>query len=113
MSFTFWQSNLSGQIAEAFKTNNAKAIANFFGQNVAVSIKNDSGQYTKFQAELLLSDYFRSNKTSEIKQLQHTNRNNSSFYIVYNLKANSGTYRIFLKFNQHNGESLITELRIE
>lgn len=113
MGFAHWQNDPGTELLDAFKNNNAKAVANYFGQNVSMSIKNDSGHYSKFQAELLLSDFFRSNKTQDIKKVQQTNRNNASFYIVYQLKASSGTYRLFFKFNHLEGESLITELRIE
>jgi len=113
LSFAYWQNDPSNELMDAFKNNNAKGISSFFGQNVSLSIKNDSGHYSKFQAELMLSDFFRSNKTQDIKKVQQTNRNNSSFYIVYQLKASSGTYRLFFKFNHIDGESQITELRIE
>ena len=113
LSFAYWQNDPSNELMDAFKNNNAKGISAYFGQNVSLSIKNDSGHYSKFQAELMLSDFFRSNKTQDIKKVQQTNRNNSSFYIVYQLKSSSGTYRLFFKFNHIDGESQITELRIE
>ncbi|WKK56928.1 MULTISPECIES: DUF4783 domain-containing protein [unclassified Sphingobacterium] len=98
---------------EAFKSNNAKAISNYFGSNVSLSIKSDGGYYSKFQAEMLLSDFFQSNKTSEIKQVQRTSQSNNSFYIVYQLKTSVGTYRVFTKLSQISGETQIAELRIE
>lgn len=113
LSFSISYNDVGNEIMEAFKSNNAKAISNYFGSNVSLSIKSDGGYYSKFQAEMLLSDFFQSNKTSEIKQVQRTSRTNNSFYIVYQLKTSSGTYRVFTKFSQISGETQIAELRIE
>lgn len=113
LTFAKMQGDVDNMLLEAFKANNAKAIADLFGQNVSLSIKNDSGYYSKFQAEVILADYFRSNKTTEIKQVQRTNRSNNNFYIVYQLKSPNATYRVFAKFNQQNGVPTILELRIE
>ncbi len=113
LSFAKFQSDVGLELLGALKTNNAKSVAGMFGQNVSLSIKNDSGYYSKFQAEVILTDFFRSSKTTEVKQVQRTNRSNSSFYIVYQIKTNQGSFRVFVKFNQTGGEAQINELRIE
>lgn len=111
--FSSFQSDVGLEILGAFKANNAKNVANFFGQNVSLSIKNDSGHYSKFQAEVILSDFFRLTKTSEVKQVLRTNSSNNSFYIVYQIKTNQGSYRVFVKLVQSGGDAQINELRIE
>ena len=111
--FSSFQSDVGLEILGALKANNAKNVANFFGQNVSLSIKNDSGYYSKFQAEVILSDFFRLTKTSEVKQVQRTNSSNNSFYIVYQIKTNQGSYRVFVKLVQSGGDAQIYELRIE
>ncbi len=113
LSFAKFQSDVGLELLGALKTNNAKSVAGMFGQNVSLSIKNDSGYYSMFQAEVILTDFFRSSKTTEVKQVQRTNRSNSSFYIVYQIKTNQGSFRVFVKFNQTGGEAQINELRIE
>lgn len=110
MSF---QTDVALELLGALKSNNAKNVANLFGQNISLSIKNDSGYYSKFQAEVMLSDFFRTSKTTEVKQVQRTNSSNNSFYIVYQIKTGQGSYRVFVKFNQSGGEAQINELRIE
>ena len=76
-----WQVDVGLELLGALKSNNAKNIAELFSQNVSLSIKNDSGHYSKFQAEVMLNDFFRSTKTTEVKQVQRTNRSSASFYI--------------------------------
>ena len=111
--FVSWQVDVGLELLGALKSNNAKTISTLFSQNVSLSVKNDTGHYSKFQAEVILTDFFRSVKTSEVKQVQRTNRNGANFYIVYQMKTNQGSFRVFAKFNQAGGEATIVELRIE
>ncbi|WP_156308434.1 DUF4783 domain-containing protein [Sphingobacterium endophyticum] len=113
ITLTSFQTDVALELLGALKSNNAKNVANLFGQNISLSIKNDSGYYSKFQAEVMLSDFFRTSKTTEVKQVQRTNSSNNSFYIVYQIKTGQGSYRVFVKFNQSGGEAQINELRIE
>lgn len=108
-----WQVDVGLELLGALKSNNAKNVSTLFSQNVSLSIKNDSGHYSKFQAEVILTDFFRSVKTLEVKQVQRTNRNGANFYIVYQMKTNQGSFRVFAKFNQSAGDASIAELRIE
>lgn len=111
--FSSVQSDVGLELLGALKSNNAKNIATLFSQNVSLSVKNDSGHYSKFQAEVILGDFFRSIKSQEVKQVQRTNRSSTNFYIVYQMKTSQGSYRVFAKFNQSGGEATIAELRIE
>ena len=111
--FSTWQSDQGAEIMEALRTNNSKNIAKYFGPNISLSIKNESGYYSKYQAEVMLGDFFRSAKAIETKLVQRTNRNNNNYYLVYQLKTNKGSYRVFVKFNYVDNQSQLTELRIE
>ncbi|MFZ4262691.1 DUF4783 domain-containing protein [Sphingobacterium sp. HJSM2_6] len=107
------QLDLSNEILESLRSGQAKNISKHFNTNVSLSLKNDAGFYSKFQGEMILSDFFRSNRISEVKLIQRTNKSNNSYYMVCQLKANHKGYRVFVKFNILDGESKITELRIE
>ncbi len=97
----------------ALKESNAKKLAAIFDNSVNLSVKRDEGAFTKFQAELLLNDFFRTNKVDELNEMQRANSSTASF-VVFSLKANSTNYRVFIKFVQtNNKEFKIAELRIE
>ncbi len=113
VAFANWQGDVGSQLLTALKSNNSKNVGNFFGQNVSLSIKNESGYYSKFQAEVILGDFFRTTKATDVKQVQRTGKNSSNFYIVYQMATGQGSYRVFVKFTQVGGDALITELRIE
>lgn len=99
-------------VSDALKEGNAKKMGAIFDNNVNLSLKGDEGAYTKFQTELLLNDFFRTNKVNELKEVQRANNASTSF-VVFSLKTSSKSYRVFLKFVQSNKEIRIAEIRIE
>ncbi|PRD56965.1 DUF4783 domain-containing protein [Sphingobacterium gobiense] len=97
----------------ALKEGNAKKLANVFDNSVHLSVKRDEGAFTKFQAELLLNDFFRTNKVDAVKEVQRAN-NSTAAFAVFSLKSNSKNYRVFIKFVQSNNKEFkIAEIRIE
>ena len=97
----------------ALKEGNAKKLSALFSNTVNLSIKREEGSYTKFQAELLLQEFFRSTKVNGLKVVQQANSSTTSF-IVFTLTSNSKNYRVFVKFIQaNNKEFKIDEVRIE
>lgn len=97
----------------ALKEGSAKKLSALFNNTVSLSIKREEGTFTKFQAELLLNDFFRSNKVDGLKEEQRANNSSASF-VVFSLRANAKNYRVFVKFIQaNNKEFKIDEVRIE
>ena len=97
----------------ALREGDAKKLAAIFNSSVNLSIKKEEGVFTKFQAELLLNDFFRSNKVDGLKEEQRANNSSASF-VVFSLRANAKNYRVFVKFIQaNNKEFKIDEVRIE
>lgn len=99
-------------ISSALKTGTSKGISATFMNSVSLSIKRDERVYTRFQAELLLDDFFRSNKVSQLKELQRAKSSANSF-VVFSLRTSSSTYRVFVKLVESNNEFKVSELRIE
>ncbi|MFD1769042.1 DUF4783 domain-containing protein [Sphingobacterium suaedae] len=100
------------ETAAALKLGDAKRVSTYFSTNVSLSVKRDEGNYTKFQAELLLDEFFRANKVTHIKEVQKISNASNSF-VVFSLKSNTNTFRVFIKFTQTNKDFQISELRIE
>ncbi|PRD48593.1 DUF4783 domain-containing protein [Sphingobacterium haloxyli] len=97
----------------ALKAGDAKKLAKIFDNSVHLSVKRDEGAFTKFQAELLLHDFFRTNKVDGLKEVQRAN-NSTAAFAVFSLKTNSKNYRVFIKFVQSNNKEFkVAEVRIE
>lgn len=99
-------------ISSALRTGSAKKVSNTFASSVSLSVKREDGTYTKFQAELLLDEFFRTNKVEQLKELQRVN-NSSNSYIVFSLKSNKSTYRVFVKLVSADTKFQVVEMRIE
>ncbi len=100
------------KISTALKTGHAKNLGSTFASSINLSLKREDGVYTKFQAELLLEDFFRSNKVSELKEVQRVN-NDSNSYLVYSLKAGDATFRVFIKLMPISKGYEVIEMRVE
>lgn len=97
----------------ALKEGDAKKLSAIFDNSVNLSIKREEGVFTKFQAELLLADFFRTNKVEELKEVQRANTSTTSF-VVFSFKTNAKSYRVFIKLVQANNKDFkIAEIRIE
>ncbi len=99
-------------LATALKTGNAKELSAHFMNNVSLSLKRDERVYTRFQAELLINDFFRSNKVTQLKELQRAKSSTNSF-VVFSLRTNTSTYRVFVKLIESNNIYRVSEFRVE
>lgn|SRR5690606_9893278 len=115
LSYAFTSTSFEDTVKEitaVLKTGSAKRLSAHFSNNLHLSIKSDEGSYTKFQAELLLEDFFRTNKVTGLKEVQRA-RSSSSAFVVFSLQSGGNVYRVFIKIVQNNEQFEITELRIE
>ena len=68
---------------------------------------------TRFQGELLLADFFRQYKVTEVKRLTASGGNQSNRYFIYNVKTAKRNFRVLVKVIELKGAASISELRIE
>lgn len=104
---------IQNELLQGLRNGNAKEVSSYFAPNISITIKNETGYYSKFQAEMVLGDFFRANKPIEVKQMQRISGNTSNYYIIYQLKTSSDSYRIFARFMDSSGTHQISEFRIE
>jgi hypothetical protein len=106
-------SDVNDALLLQLKAGNAKNIARYFAPNVTLSILKEDGQYSKFQAEMLLQSFFSKNKPSAAKLIQKiTNKTNYSYY-VYQLTSNKSLFRVFVKISSSKNGDTIEEFRLE
>jgi hypothetical protein len=110
---SFVVGNIQADIYNGLKNSNSKSLSKHFASTLSLSINKEESVYSKFQAELVLSDFFKTNKTMELKHVQKVTGNPSSKYLIYNLKTAKKSYRVFVKLIDNNGDFHISELRIE
>ncbi len=110
---SFVVGDIHADIYNGLKNSNSKSLSKHFASTLSLSIDKEESVYSKFQAELVLTDFFRTNKTTELKHVQKVTGNPNNKYLIYNLKTAKKSYRIFVKLIDNNGNFNISELRIE
>ncbi|UIR57609.1 DUF4783 domain-containing protein [Sphingobacterium sp. SRCM116780] len=108
-----FSSDINDALLSQLKVGNAKNIARYFASSMTLSILNEDGLYSKFQAEMLLNDFFSKNKPNSVKLLQKITNNSNYNYYVYSLSSNKSLFRIFVKVSSAKNAETIEEFRVE
>lgn len=104
---------LTNRVKSALIAGNAKDLVRNFSNTVSLTVKKQDGIYSRFQAELIIDEFFRNNRSLEVKEVQKVVTTPLSFFIVYSLKTNNAHYRVFVKFSEIDKEARIVEFRLE
>ncbi|MFD2742193.1 MULTISPECIES: DUF4783 domain-containing protein [Sphingobacterium] len=107
--------NILGQaereIYVGLKEGDSKKIAPYFTDNVSITLRKETGYYSKFQSEMILKDFLRNYRAIEVKQVPV--KNDKQNYRIYEFVTASNTFRVFVQFDMVKEKVQISELRIE
>ena len=104
-------SNMS-DITKAIKDGNADRLAQYFDDNVEVSIMDEV--YNKAQAKSALKQFFNKNKPKAYAQVHKgVSKGQDSQYTIGNLTTSAATYRIYILVKKNAGKHLVEEIRID
>ena len=108
------QDNNLSAITSAISSGNADALGKFFDTNVEVAVKDTEKTYSKNEAINVLKGFFAKNKPSSFKQVhQGASKGQDSKYVIGNLAANTGSFRVYVFIKTNNGSSVIQEIRFD
>ncbi len=99
-------------VLDALMNSDAKRLSNLFTSSIKISILKDEQIANKYQAELIVSDFFKNNKLIEIKRLPQP-KNISINCLVYEVRTVKGRQRIFMKIVNLKNKDHISEFRVE
>ena len=105
--------SLTNSIRAALRAGNAKELVRNFANNVNITVKKQDGLYSRFQAELIIEDFFRTNPVKKKKKKKKVLTTPINFFVVYSLKTNTANYRVFVKFSEIDKEAKVVEFRLE
>lgn len=100
-------------VAVAFKSGNAKELAQHFSSTVELSILNKEDIYSNTQAELILKDFFQKNPPSAAKVIHKVISNANYKFGVIVLTTSKGLFRVSYELKINAGKFLVTQIRIE
>ncbi|PVH26683.1 hypothetical protein DC487_03470 [Sphingobacterium corticibacter] len=103
--------NAEQDIYQGLKDGNVKKIAAYFADNVSITLRNETGYYSKFQSEMVLKEFLRNYRALDVKSVPV--KNDKQNYRTYEFVTSSSTFRVFVRFDIESDKIRISELRIE
>ncbi len=101
-------------IAKALNTGDVDALAQYFGDQVEVSILDQEQLYPKAKAVEIVRSFFNSNKPRSFNQVhQGSSRENSDQYCIGNMLAATGSYRVYIYLKMSGNSATIQEIRFD
>ena len=104
---------INEKIATAIKNGNSTAIASFFNKTVDLTLPKNEGVFSKSQAEIILKNFFTTNKPTDFKVVHDGESKNNTLYSIGNLITANGVYRTYILYQENANNIVILELRIE
>jgi hypothetical protein len=100
-------------VAAALKSGNAKQVSTFFNTNLALTIMNDEGTYSKQQAEVIMRNFFAQNPPKQVSIQHRGSSGQGAKYAVAIYECTNGKFRAYIFMKDAGNGLLIHELRIE
>lgn len=110
---SFQVGDIRSNISRALKNGDSKSISSNFSSSINLVINREENMTSKFQAELILQDFFNQNKISDVKVISGNTQNSSNKYLIYEVQTAKKSRRILIKLIEIKGSSYISEFRIE
>lgn len=111
--YSFQITDISSDINQGLRSSNSKIIGKHFSSSINLSISKEEQIVTRFQGELLLSDFFKRNKVTEVKRITASGKDQLNRYFIYSIKTEKHSFRVIVKVIELKGTVSISELRIE
>lgn len=99
-------------IINAFNSGNASQLTQYINRTLELTMFDKEEIYSKTQAEIILRDFFSSNKPTQFKIIHQGGKENSS-YAIGNLDCGTKKYRVTLLLKTVDSSVYIHQLRIE
>ncbi len=105
--------DLINEISNQFRQGNGKEIAKYFPSTVNLSLMNNENVYSKVQAEIILSNFFKNNQPRTSEVLHRLDNNPNYQHAVILLTTSNGDYRIAYSLKGNEDPLQLIEIRIE
>jgi hypothetical protein len=106
------EGKLPDAISAATRSGDAAALASYFNTKIEMVLPDQSGVYSKEQAQFLIKDFFDKHPPTSFQIIHQGERENATFAIGrYNY--NGGQYRLVFLTKNNGNQTLIHQLRVE
>ncbi|MEM8909851.1 MAG: DUF4783 domain-containing protein [Bacteroidota bacterium] len=103
-----------GAISKAITQGDAAALAQFFDQDVEITILSEVDIYTKAEAKKVVQNFFAQYAPQTYSQVhQGTSKGEGGQYCIGNLEAGNKKFRVYIYLKKSGSQYWIQELRFE
>ncbi len=103
-----------GKIANAISSGDAMALANFFDEDVEMTVLDDINLYSKAEAETAVKDFFTNNPPKKYTQVhQGASQGAGGQYCIGVLETSAQKFRVMIYLEKVGDKFLIKELKFE
>ena len=110
-SFSQKSSSIDAVIG-ALRSGNATELANYFGENVELTLPAQSDSYSKAQAILILRDFFNNNGVKNF-EVKHKGDQSGGQFCIGTLQTKAGNFRTTVFMKNKNNRELVKEIRFQ
>lgn len=112
VSFTSWFYSID-DVVVAMRSGNANQLSRYFDARIDISLPGKSDNYSKSQAEMILKDFFSTNKVKNF-QIKHRGENkDGSLFCVGTLTTSNGSFRTKFFMKQKGDQQVVQEMGFE
>ncbi|MDR1760809.1 MAG: DUF4783 domain-containing protein [Bacteroidales bacterium] len=112
MFFCFFAHAQQQEIVNCFKSGSSDCLAEYFNENIDLTVGNVEGVFSKSQSKVILQKFFNENSVQNFTIL-HQNGSDSAKNIIAQLQTQNKSYRIYLLVKTINTNPIIQKIRIE
>jgi hypothetical protein len=101
-------------VSNALGSGDVESLSKYLSENLEISFEDKEQSYRKTEAEVALKNFFNANKPRGFSQVHRgSSKENSDQYLIGNLTATSGTFRVYIYLKSAGNGLLIHEIRLD
>ena len=109
---SFTQQSEIDQVINALQNGDATQLANFFDDNVELTLPEKSDNYGKAQALLILKDFFSNNAVKSF-EVKHKGEQAGGQFCIGTLQTKAGNYRTTVFMKMKGKKQVVKEIRFQ
>jgi hypothetical protein len=100
-------------ISDAIGKMDAKKLSDYFSSTIDLEMNEINGSYSKAQAEVILSDFFKNNPVLSFTVNHKGDSDDGSKYFIGTYKTNARNYRIYGLLKKESDKLVIRQLQFD
>jgi Domain of unknown function (DUF4783) len=104
------QADIFAPMKEAIKTNNAKEAVKHFNSSVDINIEGEINNYSRAQAEFVLSDFFKKHPVAEFSVVHTGSSPNGLKFAIGKYQSGSDNYSVLMRVRESDKKYFVHEI---